>query len=136
MLKERPNKVRLIDRIAMFMIGIINNTPYVIGIASAQSIVESFHVNGSMGIVLAANTVSGLFARFRNSWLVSLHISYEVLFAGNLAALLFGLLACAFSKWFWRECVAIFFIGFSSNIGETIVLCYMSHRRKEVLLKT
>jgi hypothetical protein len=35
--KERPNKVRLIDRIAMFMIGIINNTPYVIGIASSGS---------------------------------------------------------------------------------------------------
>jgi hypothetical protein len=62
MLKEKPNKVRMIDRIAMFMISVINNTPYVIGIASAQSIVESFHVNGSMRIVLAVNTVSGLFA--------------------------------------------------------------------------
>jgi battenin len=136
MIPEKPNKVRLIDRIAIFFLGIINNTPYVIGIASAQSIVASFHVDTYLGIVLAANTVSGLFARFLNSLLVSLLVPYEVLFALNLIMMLFGLLSCAFAKVFWLECLGIFFIGFSSSLGETILLCDMAHRRKEVLLKS
>jgi battenin len=136
MTAEKPNRVRLIDRAAMFILGVINNTPYVIGIASAEAIVKTFDVPGSMGIVLAADTVSGVFSRFLNSWLVSLHISYEILYGANCAMLLFGLLSCAFSRWFWLECVGIFFIGFSSNVGETIILCYMSHRHKQVLLKS
>jgi battenin len=136
MLEEKPNKVRPIDRLAMFALGIINNTPYVIGIASAQAIVQDFGVDSYLGIVLAANTVSGLFARFLNSWLVSLRVPYEVLFGSNMAMMLFGLLACAFAKVFWLECVGIFFIGFASSIGETIILCDMAHRRKEVLLKS
>ena len=130
-------KVRVIDKIAMFAMGIINNTPYVIGIASAQKIVQDFHVESYLGIVLWANTVSGIFSRFLNSWLVSLKVSYLILFGANLAMMLFGLLACAFAKTlFWLECLGIFFIGFSSNLGESVVLCYMSHRRKEVLLKS
>lgn len=130
-------KVRVIDKIAMFAMGIINNTPYVIGIASAQKIVDDFNVPSYLGIVLWANTVSGIFSRFLNSWLVSLKVSYLLLFGANLAMMLFGLLACAFARnLFWLECVGIFFIGFSSNLGESVVLCYMSHRRKEVLLKS
>jgi battenin len=133
---EKPNKVRPIDRVAIFALGIINNAPYVIGIASAQAIVKSFGVETYLGIVLGVNTVSGLFARFLNSWLVSLRVSYEILFATNMAMMLFGLLSCAFAKVFWLECVGIFFIGFASNLGETIILCDMTHRRKEVLLKS
>jgi battenin len=136
MIPEKPNKVRPIDRVAMFALGIINNAPYVIGIASAQAIVKSFGVETYLGIVLGVNTVSGLFARFLNSWLVSLRVSYEILFAANMTMMLFGLLACAFAKVFWLECVGIFFIGFASNLGETIILCDMTHRRKEVLLKS
>jgi battenin len=39
-------------------------------------------------------------------------------------------------QWFWLECVGIFFIGFSSNVRETIILCSVSHRRKQVLPKS
>jgi battenin len=98
--------------------------------------VESFDVSGAVGIVLAANTVSGLFSRFLNSWLVSKRVPYGITFFVNLLMMLFGLLSCAFSKWFSLECVGIFFIGFSSNLGESILLCYMSHRHKEPLLKS
>jgi battenin len=88
-----------------------------------------------MGIELAADTVSGIFARFLNSWLLSLRVPYEVLFGVNLALMLAGLLSCAFAK-VSLECIGIFLIGFSSSLGETIMLCYMSYRRKEVLLKS
>jgi hypothetical protein len=71
---------RFIDKVATFLLGIINNTPYVIGIASANKIVDSFHVEGAVGIVLAANTVSGLFSRFLNSWLISRHVPYGATF--------------------------------------------------------
>ncbi|OHS93397.1 CLN3 protein [Tritrichomonas foetus] len=128
--------VRLIDKIAMFLIGIINNTPYVIGIASAQRIVAAYNSPTYLGIVLWANTVSGIFSRFIFNWVISMNISYEINFMANIIMMLFGLLACAFSKWFWFTCVGIFFIGFSSYIGESVILCYMTYRRKHSLLKS
>ncbi|KAK8864908.1 hypothetical protein M9Y10_010435 [Tritrichomonas musculus] len=127
---------RFIDKVAMFMIGIINNTPYVIGIASAQRIVKNYNVDKYLGIVLWANTISGIFSRFLNSLVVSLNVPYEVNFVANLIMMLFGLLACAFSKVFWFTCIGVFFIGFSSNLGESVILCYMTYRRKQGLLKS
>ena len=133
---EKYQNNRIIDKIAMFMIGIINNTPYVIGIASAQRIVQNYNVHSYLGIVLWANTISGIFSRFLNSLVISMNIPYEINFIANLIFMLFGLLACAFSKVFWLTCVGIFFIGFSSNLGESVVLCYMTFRRKQALLKS
>lgn len=135
-MSEEYQNNRIIDKIAMFMIGIINNTPYVIGIASAQRIVKNYNVHKYLGIVLWANTISGIFSRFLNSIVVSLNIPYEINFVANLIFMLFGLLACAFSKVFWLTCIGIFFIGFSSNLGESVVLCYMTYRRKQALLKS
>ncbi|OHS98931.1 CLN3 protein [Tritrichomonas foetus] len=134
--RERVSRVRLIDKIAMFMIGIINNTPYVIGIASAQRIVKGYDKDSYLGIVLWANTISGIFSRFINSWLISMNVAYEINFIANLLMMLFGLLACAFSRWFSLTCVGIFFIGFSSNLGESVMLCYMTFKRKTNLLKS
>ncbi|OHT03875.1 CLN3 protein [Tritrichomonas foetus] len=134
--KESSQHVRIIDKIAMFMIGIINNTPFVIGIASAQRIVKNYNVDSYLGIVLWANTISGIFSRFLNSFLISLNIPYEVNFVINLVMMLFGLVTCAFAKVFWLTCVSVFFIGFSSNLGESVMLCYMTHRKKQALLKS
>ena len=137
--KERQNNVRIIDRIAMFMIGIINNTPYVIGIASANRIVRSFNKESYTGIVMWANTVSGIFSRFINNMLISFNVPYEVNFIANLIMMLLGLLLCAFSyklSEFWVCCVGVFFIGFSSNLGESVMLCYMTYKKKTNLLKS
>lgn len=135
MSEDKSQNIRIIDKVAMFLIGIINNAPYVIGIASAQRIVKNYNVHSYLGIVLWANTISGPFSRFINSLVVSFNIPYEVNFVANLVMMLFGLFACAFSKVFWLTCVGIFFIGFSSYLGESVILCYMTYRRKQGLLK-
>ena len=49
--------------------------------------------------------------------------------------MLWGLLGCAFIHNFWVTLVCVFFMGFSSNFGESCVLCYLTDRRKTSLLK-
>lgn len=136
MSEDESQNIRLIDKIAMFLIGIINNAPYVIGIASAQRIVKNYNVHSYLGIVLWANTISGPFSRFINNLVISFNIPYEINFIANLVMMLFGLFACAFSKVFWLTCIGIFFIGFSSYLGESVILCFMTYRRKQGLLKS
>lgn len=126
--------MRTRDKVAMFLLGAINNLPYVIGIASAQRIVKNYNKPSYLGLVLWANTLSGLFARFINTWLASLSVPYEVNFCANAASMLFGLLGCAFSPNFPFTLVCIFFIGFSSSFGESVLLCYITIRRKQYLL--
>ena len=128
------SNVRLIDKITMFLIGIINNTPYVIGIASAERVAESFKNPTYVGIILFANTFSGIFSRFLNNFLVAINLSYLISFFINIIIMISGLLFCAFAKVFWLTCIGVFFIGFSSNLGETIILCYITSKRKQILL--
>lgn len=126
--------VRIVDKIAMFLLGAINNLPYVIGIASANRIVDKYNNPTYLGLSLAANTFSGLFARFINTWLASMNVPYEVNFGLNAAAMLAGLLGVAFSKNFWLTLVCVFLFGFSSSFGESVLLCYITIKRKQNLL--
>lgn len=132
---EQHFKVRIIDKIAMFFVGAINNTPFVIGVASAKRIVVNYGKDSYLGLVVWSNTFSGLFARFLNNWLTQINLNYDIRFALNCVFMIFGLLGCAFSKNFWFTLVCVFFIGFSSNFGESAILCYITGKRKQVLLK-
>lgn len=134
MSSQKPTMIRTIDKIAMFLLGAINNLPYVVGIASADRIVANYNNPTYMGLVLWANTLSGLFARFVNTYLASLNISYTINFTINSVAMLAGLVGCAFSKNFWLTLVCVFLIGFSSSFGESVLLCYITIRRKQALL--
>lgn len=135
-MNDKYQNIRIIDKIAMFIIGIINNAPYVIGIASADRIVASYNEPSYLGIILWADTFSGLFSRFLNSFFVSKNVPYEVNFVANLIMLLLGLLLCAFVNVFWVTCIGVFLIGFSSNLGESVMLCYMTNRHKQGMLKS
>lgn len=135
-MKEQTFHIRLIDKVSCFLLGLINNLPYVIGIASATRIVDKYEMPGYTGLVLWANNLSGIFARFINTWLVSCNVRYEIIFAFNCVLMALGLIGCAFTTTFWITLIAIFFIGFSSNLGESVVLCYIAYRRKEPLLKS
>ncbi|EAX96325.1 CLN3 protein [Trichomonas vaginalis G3] len=126
--------VRKRDKVAMFLLGSINNLPYVIGIASANRIVGQYKEPTYLGLSLAANTLSGLFARFINTWLASINVPYEVNFSINAAAMLAGLLGCAFSKVLWLSLICVFLFGFSSSFGESVLLCYITIRKKQNLL--
>ena len=128
--------IRTIDKIAMFLLGSINNLPYVVGIASADRIVDNYNNPTYMGLVLWANTLSGLFARFINTWLASMNVPYTVNFTINASAMLLGLVGCAFSKNFWLTLVCVFLIGFSSSFGESVLLCFLALKRKQALLSS
>ena len=131
---QPATNIRTIDKIAMFLLGAINNLPYVVGIASAESIVSNYNNPTYMGLVVGANTVSGLFARFINTWLASMNISYTVKFTINSVAMLGGLIGCGVSKNFWLTLVCVFLIGFSSSFGESVLLCFIAIRKKQSLL--
>lgn len=126
--------VRPIDKVAMFLLGAINNLPYVIGIASANRIVAKYNNPTYLGLSLAANTFSGLFARFINTWLASLSVPYEINFGINSTAMLASLLGTAFSKNFWLTLACVFLFGFTSSFGEAVLLCYMTVKKKQNLL--
>lgn len=63
------------------------------------------------------------------------NISYERSFIFNCIAMLAGLVGCAFFQHFYLTLFFVFLIGFSSNYGESVILCYMTYRRKSGLLK-
>ena len=124
--------IRVVDKVAMFLLGAINNLPYVVGVASANIIAGSEPTY--LGLVLWANTLSGLFARFINTGLAAKSVPYTVNFTINCCAMLGGLLGCAFAPNFWVSLVSVFFIGFSSSFGESVLLCYLAIKRKQALL--
>ena len=129
--------VRIIDKIATFFLGAINNLPYVIGVAGAKRIIANYEDReNDIGLVLWANTVSGLFARFINTWLSTCDVPYVLRFGINCFFMLFGLISCAFSKNFWLTLFCIFCIGFSANFGESVLLCFFTVIHKQVLLKS
>lgn len=127
--------VRTIDKVAMFIIGTINRMPYVIGLASAQRIVQEFHKPSYVGLQMGATTLSGLFARFLNTWMISKHVPYEFSFAMNTVAGIIGLLGSGLLTNFWLILPCVFFLGFSSYFGEALMLCYIPYRKKSDLLK-
>lgn len=128
-------RVRCVDTVATFLLGAFNNLPFVIGVASAKHVVQEYHRDDYIGLVFWANTVNGLFARFINTWLSQCSCVFGPRFYINVVFMLFGLLGCAFIQNFWVTLVCIFFMGFSSNFGESCVLCYLTDRRKTSLLK-
>lgn len=128
--------VRVRDHVAMFFLGAINNLPYVVGYASAATIVSSFGNSTYLGLVHWADTFSGVFARFLFSWLLSINISYEINFYANCVILILALLGCALAKVFWLVLISVFFIGFTSSYGESVLLCYVTFKKKTSLLKS
>ena len=128
-------RVRLVDKVATFLLGSFNNLPFVIGVASAKLMVDKYHRSDALGLVFWANTVNGLFARFINTWLSQCSCVFGPRFYINVLFMLWGLLGCAFIENFWVTLVCVFFMGFSSNFGESCVLCYLTDRRKTSLLK-
>lgn len=134
-MKKDSFHVRTIDKVATFLIGTINRMPYVIGLASAQRIVQSYNKPSYVGLQMGATTLSGLFARFLNTWLVTMHVPYEFSIGMNTCAGLIGLLGCGLFKNFWLVLPCVFFLGFSSYFGEACMLSYIPYRKKTDLLK-
>jgi len=134
--ETKTYRIRTYDKVSMFFIGAINNLPYVIAIASAKRIVKHFQRPNDLGLVLWANTISGVFSRFLNTWLTSINMSYYIRFGFNCLAMLFGLVGCAFAQSFGFALTCILFIGFSSFFGEAVILCYITYRRKQPLLRS
>lgn len=127
------NTARAREKLAMFVIGTINRMPYVIGLASAKAIVEKWNQQSYVSLVMCATTLSGLFARFLNTWFVSLNIKYEVTFAMNAIIGIVGLLGCGFAPYFWLILPAVFMLGFSSYFGEALMLCFCSNKKPTLL---
>jgi hypothetical protein len=132
-LDQSSSFIRTIDKISMFAIGTINNFFYVIGIASSIRILKQFDNSYDLSFVVFADSFSGCFARFLNDFLLSYNFSYEFSYFTNCVIMLIGLIGCGLSKNFWLTLFFIFFIGFSSSYGESVVLCYLAFKRKQPL---
>ena len=123
------------ERVAMLLLGVINNIFFLIVGSSAQRIVEHYHATGMLGVVNWATAFDGLFAGSINTWMSSRSVSYDVRFGINCACMCVGLLGSAFAPSFWLACVSVVFVGLSCDFGESVALGYLAHAKKQPLVK-
>jgi battenin len=122
-------------RIAMTLLGVINNIFFLIVSSSSQRIVLHYKASGNIGVVYSASTICSLFASSVNAWLSTKGISYDWRFFLNTVFMGLGLLGCATAPTFWLACVAIVFVGFPCDFGESVALGYLAYTKREPLVK-
>jgi hypothetical protein len=124
-----------VEGIAMTLVGMINNIFDLIVTSSSPRIVSHFGMQSWLGVVTWSCTVCGLFAGFLNTWFTTRNFGYDGRFLAAATCSAVGLLGSALSPNFWISCLAIVFIGFACNFGESVTLGYLGYIRKERLVK-
>jgi hypothetical protein len=127
--------VRWSDGIAMTLIGIINNLFFLIVSSSSQRIVLHYSASGNIAAIFTATSVCSLFASSINAWLSTKGVRYDWRFLANSIFMGVGLLGCGVAPTFWLACVAIIFVGFPCDFGESVALGYLAYTKREHLVK-
>jgi hypothetical protein len=127
--------VPLSERIAIFILGIINNLFFLIVSSSSQRIVLHYNASGNIAFIYWTSTICSIFASSINAWLSTKGVSYDWRFLANTIFMGIGLLGCAVAPVFWVACVAIVFVGFPCDFGESVTLGYLAYTKREHLIK-
>ncbi|CAL1541517.1 unnamed protein product [Lymnaea stagnalis] len=111
--------------IGLFLMGAINNLPYVIVNSAANTIADRFGESDLVGVVFGANVALSVFVKSLNTF-VLLNASYSLRFIANGLIMLTGLfgIAYAFNFGFAIACIAV--VGSSSAFGENVTLGFLS----------
>ncbi|CAC5391922.1 BTS [Mytilus coruscus] len=110
--------------IGFFLLGSINNLPYVIVTSAANTIADSFDQRNNVGVVFFANVALSVIVKSVNGFLL-LKVSYGIRIVANAIIMLIGLFGVAFAFDFWFAIVCIVFVGASAAFGENVALGYL-----------
>jgi MFS family permease len=125
---------RLRDWIALFLMGTINNLPYVVVNSSANILATSFNKTNLVPLVMFSNVAFGLFGGGLSTTLTLVKVvPFWVRFLGNGVLMLGGLFLIAFTPNFWIALIGIVMCGLSSTFGENTTLGYLHTRDKRLL---
>ncbi|XP_060607372.1 battenin-like isoform X4 [Ruditapes philippinarum] len=103
--------------VGLFLLGTINNLPYVIVTSAASTIATSFGKKNLIGLVFGANVALSAIVKSVNGAFL-LKVPYGVRFAANAVLMLIGLFGVAYAPSFWFSLVCIVFVGASAAFGE------------------
>ncbi|KAK3598100.1 hypothetical protein CHS0354_036083 [Potamilus streckersoni] len=112
-------------QIGLFILGAINNLPYVIVTSAAKTIADRFEENNLVGLVFGANVALNVVVKVANTFL--LKTSYSARYVANSCLMLIGLFGVAYAFSFWFALLCIVFVGASSAFGENVALGYLKH---------
>jgi battenin len=125
---------RLRDWVALFLMGTINNLPYVVVNSSAKILASSFHKDNLVPLVMFSNVAFGLFGGSLSTALTLVKVvPFWVRFLGNGLLMLGGLILVAFTPNFWIALIGIVMCGLSSTFGENTTLGYLHMRQKSLI---
>lgn len=110
--------------IGFFLLGSINNLPYVIVTSAAKTIADSFDESNNVGVVFFANVALSVLVKSVNGFLL-LKVPYGIRIFVNAVIMLIGLFGVAFAFNFWFAIVCIVFVGASAAFGENVALGYL-----------
>ena len=110
--------------VAFFVLGSVNNLPYVVVNSAAKKIVEEFHSPNLIGAIPWANNLFGFLARAVNAFGLQ-NVPYKFRFYANAILMLLGLLAIAYAPSLMMALAAIVVVGSSSSFGESFSLGYL-----------
>jgi hypothetical protein len=130
-----PASVRPLEAIAMLLLGVINNLFWLIISSSSQRIVDHYGASKNIGLIYFSATICSLFASSINTWLSTNSFSYDSRFIANSVFMAIGLLGCAIAPNFWIACIAIVFVGFPCDFGESVALGFLAYIQSEHLVK-
>lgn len=110
--------------LGLFILGSINNLPYVIVVSAAKTIADSFDENNQVGLVFGANVALSIVVKLANTFLL-LKTRYWIRYVINAVLMLIGLFGVAYAFSFWFALVCIVFVGASAAFGENVALGYL-----------
>lgn len=110
--------------IGFFLLGSINNLPYVIVTSAANTIADSFDQRNNVGVVFFANVALSVIVKSVNGFLL-LKVPYGIRIFVNAVIMLIGLFGVAFAFDFWFAIICIVFVGASAAFGENVALGYL-----------
>lgn len=110
--------------IGLFILGSINNLPYVIVVSAAKTIADSFDERNQVGLVVGANVALSVVVKFGNTFFC-LKTKYWIRYVLNAVIMLIGLFGVAYAFSFWFALVCIVFVGASAAFGENVALGYL-----------
>ncbi|XP_052212437.1 battenin-like isoform X3 [Dreissena polymorpha] len=110
--------------IGLFLLGTINNLPYVIVTSAANTIADSFGKKNLIGLVFGANVALSVVVKTINGAFM-LKVPYGIRYVINTVLMLIGLFGVAFAPSFWFSLVCIVFVGASSAFGENVALGFL-----------
>ncbi|KAI8783883.1 battenin isoform X1 [Biomphalaria glabrata] len=117
--------MQLRNWVCLFLMGAINNLPYVIVNSAASTIADRFNHSDLVGVVFGANVSLSVFVKSLNTFLL-LKVSYTLRYIVNGCIMLLGLFGISYAFNFAFAIVCIAVVGSSSAFGENVTLGFLT----------